>query len=64
MKVGDLVKTRVPGFGTGNASKVGTVIDTKHYVKHNEAGMVNVFHYDGTFLNWYPWQLEVVNSEK
>ena len=58
MKVGDLVKTKVPGFGTGKASKFGVVIDTKYFVGHEEAGTVEVMHEDGTFTKWYSWQLE------
>ena len=64
MKVGDLVKTKVPGFGTGDTPKLGTIVDTRHFLHHGETGMVYVFHEDGTFREWYPWQLEVVSSEK
>ena len=62
MKVGDLVKTRVPGFGTGPTVKFGTIVDTRHFVKHDEAGMVGVMHHDGTFQEWYPWQLEKLDE--
>ena len=65
MKIGDVVKTKVPGFGTGNVSKVGTIIDTKlHWIRSEDAVTVHVFHEDGTFLDWYPWQLELICSEK
>lgn len=62
MKVGDLVKTKVPGFGTGATVRIGTVIETSEGSPLEEAGSlpVQVMHEDGTFLEWYPWQLEPV----
>jgi len=62
MRVGDLVRTKVPGFGTGPIAKVGTVIDTRNFVQHGRAGMVQVMHEDGAFMEWYPWQLETLNE--
>ena len=63
MKVGDIVKTRVPGFGTGKNSKMGTIIDTREFVKHREAGVRSCSCMeDGTFLEWYPWQLVMVQE--
>jgi|TARA_R110000824_G_C14787091_1_gene632727 hypothetical protein len=61
LKIGDIVKTKVPGFGTGKTSKMGTVIDTREFVQHGKAGAVWVMHEDGSFLEWYPWQLENIN---
>ena len=63
MKVGDVVKTRVPGFGTGSISKAGIVIDTREFVRLGEVGSVSVMHDDGTFYDWYPWQLKVCNNQ-
>jgi hypothetical protein len=64
MKVGDLVKTKVPGFGTGKVSKTGIVIDAREFVSHGKAGEVSVMHHDGTFLKWYPWQLENMSKTR
>jgi len=64
VKVGDLVKTRVPGFGTGNTARIGTVIDSSKFAPRGETGYmpVQVMHEDGAFLEWYPWQLETVQE--
>lgn len=62
MKVGDAVKTKVPGFGTGRVSKPGIVIDTACFVNNDGAGVVTVMHHDGTFVKWYPWQLEKLSN--
>ena len=59
MEVGDLVKTKVPGFGTGKTVKLGTVVGVKDRDKHLP---VQVMHDDGTFLEWYPWQLESLSE--
>jgi hypothetical protein len=60
MKIGDIVKTKVPGFGTGKESKLGTIIKAKYGVDKNELLMVEVLQSDGSFHEWYPWQLESV----
>ena len=64
MKVGDLVRTRVPGFGTGNQSKIGTVIREVFFVDKKEPGLVEVMHEDGSFQEWYTWQLEDVDEDR
>jgi hypothetical protein len=61
VKVGDVVMTKVPGFGTGNVSKIGTIIETQCFDQYS-AGTVQVMHDDGTFLEWYPWQLEEISE--
>ena len=60
MKVGDLVKTKVPGFGTGPKSKIGIIINASIFGPNSsEIGTVEVMHADGTTIAWYPWQLEM-----
>lgn len=61
MEVGDLVKTKVPGFGTGDRARLGTIVGTKDgftWRLQIDNLPVQVMHDDGTFLEWYPWQLE------
>jgi len=62
MEVGDLVKTKVPGFGTGNTVRLGTVVNNEKFMLYNHNGPVFVMHDDGEILEWYPWQLEVINE--
>jgi len=62
VKEGDIVKTKVPGFGTGRIAKMGTIISDRHFVRKDEAGSFEVLHIDGTFREWYPWQLEIVSE--
>ena len=64
MKTGDVVKTKVPGFGTGPIAKLGTIISDRHFVRNDKAGIFEVLHVDGTFREWYPWQLEIVNKSR
>lgn len=60
MRTGDLVRTKVPGFGTGKKSKFGTIIKETYFVDTKKPATVEVLHEDGTFLEWYTWQLEKV----
>jgi hypothetical protein len=64
MKVGDLVRTRVPGFGTGKQSKIGTVINETFFANEKEAALFEVLHDDGSFCEWYTWQLEDVDEDR
>jgi hypothetical protein len=60
MKVGDLVKTKVPGFGTGDKEKIGVIVNSVMFnTKSEEIGMVEVMHSCGKIITWYPWQLEI-----
>ena len=61
MKVGDVIMTKVSGFGTGNVSKAGTIIDTQCFDYHS-AGTLEVMYDDGTFMERYPWQLEKISE--
>jgi hypothetical protein len=58
MKVGDLVKTKIPGFGTGQESHIGVVIEEslRREFKILESG--------GFMRTWYSWQLELVNESR
>tara|TARA_R110002074_G_scaffold134305_2_gene278389 strand:- start:379 stop:561 length:183 start_codon:yes stop_codon:yes gene_type:complete len=60
LRTGDLVRTKVPGFGTGKESKVGTIIRETYFVDTKKPAIVEVLHEDGTFYEWYTWQLEKV----
>jgi hypothetical protein len=63
MKVGDLVKTKVPGFGTGKTSRTGIVIDANVFGPNStDIGVIKVLHPDGTTFEWYPWQLNKIND--
>jgi|TARA_R110000824_G_scaffold252068_4_gene440711 hypothetical protein len=55
LKNGDLVKTKIPGFGTGKESRFGIVIDAS---VGSTADQVDVFGDDGKMRTWYEWQLE------
>ena len=57
MKVGDIVRTQVPGFGTGGVSKIGTIVEDVHMSE-----LFLVMHDDGDFQEWYTWQLDVVSD--
>jgi len=59
LEKGDLVKTKVPGFGTGGKSKIGIVTEANTFgTNSEEIGTIEVLHIDGTTMTWYPWQLE------
>ena len=64
MIVGDLVRTRVPGFGTGKKSKIGTVVKEIFFACEKEPGLVEVMHEDGSFQEWYTWQLEAIDERR
>ena len=64
MKMGDMVKTKTPGFGTGSLTKYGLVLDAiTHGPNSTVVGMIEVMHDDGKILQWYPWQLENLFDE-
>ncbi len=58
MRTGDLVKTKVPGFGTGKESKIGTIVRETYFSDIDKPAKVIVMHADGSFVEWYTWQLE------
>ena len=63
MTIGDLVQTKVPGFGTGKTPKVGVVIDAHVFGPNStDIGVMKVLHTDGTIFEWYPWQLNKIND--
>ena len=64
MRVGDLVRTKVPGFGTGNQPKIGTIIRETFFANKKEPGLFEVMHEDGSFREWYTWQLEAADEDR
>ncbi len=65
MKVGDVVKTKVPGFGTGPTPKSGIIVEVCIFGPNSsEVGVVEVMHDSGKVLEWYPWQLEIVHGSR
>jgi hypothetical protein len=61
MKPGNYVKTKSPGFGTGPVSRRGIIIEL-YNIDPNSSHIttVDVLHDDGIIMQWYPWQLKVV----
>jgi hypothetical protein len=65
MKVGDIVKTKVPGFGTGNKQKIGTIIESYDVGSRlGDIGTAEVLHVDGTVITWHTFQLEVISESR
>ena len=64
MNVGDVVRTKVPGFGTGSRAKLGTVIKETYFSNQVEPVKLEVLHDDGSIYEWYTWQLEEVSGKK
>ncbi len=65
MNVGDLVKTKVPGFGTGPDSKSGIVVKAHVFGPNSsEVGVVEVMYDTGKIVEMYPWQLEKLNESR
>ena len=65
MKIGDLVKTKVPGFGTGPKPSNGIIVKACVFGPNSsEIGVVEVMHASGKILEWYPWQLEIIHANR
>ena len=59
MQIGDLVKTKCPGFGTGSTPRLGVIVEHLH----PGAGKFHVLETDGHTRPWYDWQLEIINED-
>ena len=65
MKLGDLVKTKVPGFGTGQTSRMGIIVNICIVFDDQNMGKeCRVLEADNSVRDWYDYQLKVINESR